>query len=81
MINKLPLRIHYHHERYDGAGYLNGLVGDEIPLIAKIISVADVFEALTSNRAYRSAMSEENTLEILVEKKGKMFNPKLVDVF
>jgi len=73
--------VRYHHERYDGRGYPKGLSGDEIPMIAQIISVADVYEALTSDRSYRKAMSSEEAIGILVEEKGRMLNPELVDVF
>lgn len=71
----------YHHEKYNGGGYPNGLVGDEIPMIAQIISVADIYDALTSDRAYRSAINCHEAMEILIEEKGKALNPILVDVF
>ncbi|MBC7961059.1 MAG: HD domain-containing protein [Vallitaleaceae bacterium] len=73
--------ILYHHERYDGLGYPEGLKGDEIPLIAQIISVADVFDALASDRPYRKAFNFLESLELLKENSGKMFNPAIVDVF
>jgi HD-GYP domain-containing protein (c-di-GMP phosphodiesterase class II) len=71
----------YHHERYDGNGYPNRLKAEEIPMIAQIIAVADVFDALTSDRSYRKALSYEDAMEILLSEKGKMLNPILVDVF
>jgi len=71
----------HHHEYYNGKGYPEGLAGDQIPLIAQIISVADMYDALTSNRAYRDAMDSVAALRILNEEKGKMLNPHLVDVF
>lgn len=73
--------ILYHHERYDGGGYPEGLKGDQIPLIAQIISVADVYEALTSDRSYRKAMSSSDAMEILKEEAGGGLNPELVDIF
>lgn len=60
----LPL-IKHHHERYDGSGYPSGLVGDEIPLLARIMAIVDVYDALTSRRAYRDAMSHEQAMRIL----------------
>ena len=71
----------YHHERWDGSGYPEGLHGDMIPLSARIMAVADVFDALTSKRVYKSAFSLEKVLSILEEGKGKQFDPKCVDAF
>jgi HD-GYP domain-containing protein (c-di-GMP phosphodiesterase class II) len=71
----------YHHERYDGKGYPEGLKGDDIPIIAQIISVADVFDALVTDRPYRKAFSVNKALEIMVENSGTMFNPMLVSAF
>ncbi|MDA3845502.1 MAG: HD-GYP domain-containing protein [Vallitaleaceae bacterium] len=79
--DKAKYGIKYHHERWDGAGYPDGLKGDEIPLIAQIISIADVFDALTSDRPYREAMDCHIAMKIIQENKGKMFNPELVDIF
>jgi putative nucleotidyltransferase with HDIG domain len=70
-----------HHERYDGAGYPNGLRGEDIPLEAKIVSIADVFDALSSDRPYRKGLSLDKTLEIVVSMKGKELDPALVDLF
>lgn len=70
-----------HHERYDGSGYPNGLQGEEIPLGARIIAVADFFEAITSMRHYRAPMSEENALMLLQSKSGSHFEPVVVDAF
>lgn len=69
-----------HHERFDGKGYPNGLKGDEIPLFSQIISVADVFDAVTTSRAYRKAMSREKAIEIIQKESGKAFNPKIVEI-
>ena len=73
--------IRYHHERYDGKGYPQGLSGEDIPLIARIIAVADVFEALTSARSHRGAVSKEAAAAVLVEVSGSQLDSKLVDAF
>jgi len=73
--------ILYHHERYDGKGYPLGLKGDEIPLSAKIVAIADVYEALVSNRPYRKAFSHNKALEIIKKESGKQFDPKIVSIF
>lgn len=73
--------ILYHHEKYDGTGYPEGLKGDQIPLCARIIAVADVFDALTTDRPYRSALSWQQALKFIRENKGKYFDPVVVDVF
>src|SRR5919204_360425 len=70
-----------HHERYDGSGYPNGLSGNQIPLAAQIIAVADTFEAMTSTRPYRPAMSRELALTELRAVAGKQLNPVVVEVF
>ena len=76
----LPL-IRHHHERYDGKGYPDGLSGDNIPLLARILSVADAFDAMTSDRPYRKAMSVKDAIRELIKGKGTQFDPKIVDVF
>lgn len=74
-----PLQgVKYHHERYDGSGYPDGLKGDKIPLIAAIISVADAFDAMTTNRPYRPALTDAQAIEELKNNSGKQFNPILV---
>ena len=73
--------ILHHHERYDGTGYPEGLKSDDIVLEAQILSLADVFDALTSERPYRRAMTLEEALKILDEGKGSQFEPKLADTF
>lgn len=70
--------ILYHHERWDGSGYPRGLKGTEIPLMARILAVADVYEALTSDRPYRRALSPEEALAIM--KNGGELDPKVVEV-
>lgn len=77
----IKLGVKHHHEHWDGTGYPDGLKGNEIPLIAQIIAVADVYDALTSDRSYRKAMTHEKAFQIIIEESGKLFNPLLVDVF
>jgi HD-GYP domain-containing protein (c-di-GMP phosphodiesterase class II) len=71
----------FHHERWDGQGYPNGLSGEAIPLIARILSVGDAFDAMTSDRPYRKAMSVGEALVELQANAGKQFDPSLVEVF
>ena len=71
----------YHHERWDGKGYPEGLHGEVIPLSARVMAVADVFDALTSPRVYKPAFSLEKSLEIISEGSGTQFDPKCVEVF
>ena len=71
----------YHHERWDGKGYPEGLKEEEIPLSARIMAVADVFDALTSKRVYKPAFTMEKSLEMILEGKGTQFDPKCVEVF
>lgn len=68
----------YHHERYDGKGYPVGLKGDEIPIWAQIVSVADVFDALISERVYKAAYSPEKALEMIINGECGLFNPLIV---
>jgi PAS domain S-box-containing protein len=70
-----------HHERWDGTGYPRGLKGEEIPLPARIFTVVDVYDALTSNRPYRAAWSQENAINYITEKSGKYFDPQVVRTF
>ena len=70
-----------HHEKYDGSGYPNGLVGDHIPLCARIVAVADVYDALTSLRPYKQAWASEKAYEYLTAQRGRHFDPGLVDAF
>jgi HD-GYP domain-containing protein (c-di-GMP phosphodiesterase class II) len=70
-----------HHEKWDGSGYPRHLKGEEIPLQARIFSVVDVWDALRSNRLYRSAWSEDKTLDYIAVETGKSFDPKVVEVF
>ena len=71
----------YHHERYDGRGYVHGLKGEEIPLNARIIGIVDAFDAMTANRVYRKKLDFAFVLEELRKGRGTQFDPKLVDIF
>jgi len=70
-----------HHERWDGKGYPQGLKGDEIPLLARIFSVADVYDAMTSDRPYRKARTHEEAIKYIRSQSGRHFDPHIVDVF
>ena len=70
-----------HHERWDGSGYPQGLKGEEIPLSARIMALADVYDALRSERSYKEAYSEEKAKQIMQEEAGHQFDPELVEVF
>lgn len=73
--------IHYHHERYDGTGYPEGLSGERIPLVARIIAVADAFDAMSSSRPYREKLKMEVIVQEIKDCSGTQFDPKVVDVF
>ena len=73
--------VQFHHERFDGKGYPKGLKGTDIPLWARIISVADTFHALTSNRPYRRGVRHDNALRVIREVKGRQLCPDCVDLF
>ncbi|MFP4637283.1 MAG: HD-GYP domain-containing protein [Spirochaetaceae bacterium] len=70
----------YHHERYDGTGYPHGLSGEDIPLSARIAAVADVYDALTSDRPYKSAWSHRSAIREIESERGRHFDPVLVDI-
>lgn len=70
----------YHHERYDGKGYVHGLKGEEIPQNVRIIGIADAFDAMTANRVYRKRLDLEYVLEELKEGSGTQFDPQLVEI-
>ena len=71
----------YHHEKFDGTGYPEGRMGKNIPLISRILTIADVYEAITSNRSYRPSMPEKTALKIIYEEQGRQFDPRLVRAF
>lgn len=72
---------YYHHEHWDGSGYPFGLTGEEIPLSARIVAIADVYDALTTKRRYKKSFSHEEACALILENKGKQFDPDLVNVF
>lgn len=82
--NKFPSDILFvallHHEKYDGSGYPIGLIGKEIPVAARIVSICDVFDALTSDRPYRKAYPIEDAIQIM-ENTKEQFDPELIDIF
>lgn len=73
--------ILYHHERYDGKGYPNGLAGENIPIVAQIIAVADAYQAMTSDRPYRKALGRDHAMGELRRCAGTQFNPRVVEAF
>jgi putative two-component system response regulator len=90
MYHRIPTQhyLHYasviasfHHERYDGKGYPHGLKGDNIPLCARIMAVADVYDALMASRVYRTRMSHSNAMDIVKSSRYTQFDPRIVDVF
>jgi len=70
-----------HHEKWDGSGYPNNLSGEKIPLQGRIMAVADVYDALISDRPYKKAMTHEEAIKIISEGKGTHFDPVLIDLF
>ena len=71
----------YHHERWDGTGYPNGIAGEDIPLSARIMAVADVFDALVSRRSYKEPFPVEKAMSVIREGSGTHFDPTVVDAF
>ena len=77
---KLAVGAKWHHERYDGRGYPDGLKGRDIPEEARIIAVADAYDAMTSNRSYRKTMSQAAVREQIEQGKGTQFDPRFADI-
>ena len=73
--------IYSHQEKFDGTGYPDGLKGKEIPIGARILAIADAYEAMTSDRAYRRARSREDAMDELQRMGGQQFDPEIVDIF
>ena len=73
--------VRSHHESWDGSGYPDGLAGEQIPIGARILSVVDCFDALTSDRPYRRRLSDAEALQILADRRGNMYDPRVVDTF
>ena len=76
----LSIGAHYHHERYDGKGYPDGLSGEDIPEIARIIAVADAYDAMSSNRSYRDKLSQKSTRDELMKGIGTQFDPRFAEI-
>src|SRR6185369_14542542 len=71
----------YHHERWDGSGYLMGLSGDSIPLEARLVTVADVFDALISKRIYKAAVPFNDAFKLMLDASGSHFDPQIIAAF
>ena len=80
-LHNAKLFAEFHHENWDGSGYPHGLKGEEIPLQGRIMAVADVYDALISERSYKKAMSDDEASAIIIEESGKRFDPEIVKVF
>ena len=80
-LNGVIKAVRHHHERFDGGGYPNGKAGGEIPIEARILAVADAFDAMTSDRPYRRAMSRDEAIGELKRESGKQFDPAVVKIF
>ncbi|MDQ7030637.1 MAG: HD domain-containing protein [Ardenticatenia bacterium] len=80
LVEAIPV-VRYHHEAWDGSGYPEGLRRQEIPLLARIFMVADTYDAVTSDRPYRSRRSPEEALAVIREERGRRFDPEIVNVF
>jgi len=78
--NIIPL-VFYHHEKWDGSGYPSGIKGEEIPIGVRIIAIADVYQALTSDRPYRKAYKKEKAIAILKKGSGCQFDPRITGIF
>ena len=81
MLNAIIPFILHHHERWDGKGYPDKLKGEDIPLGARIVAIADVYQALISKRPYRKAFSKSKALEMIKKASGTQFDPRIVSVF
>ena len=80
-LRKIALYVKHHHERIDGKGYPDGLKGEEIPLISRIIAVVDAYDAMTSDRPYRDALSQNDAIEELIYNAGTQFDKYIVKIF
>ncbi|MEL7656359.1 MAG: HD-GYP domain-containing protein [Bacillota bacterium] len=80
-MSEIAKYVLYHHERYDGLGYPKGLKGEEIPLLSRIISVVDSYDAMTNQRVYRETLNKDMAVMELLRNKGKQFDPDIVDIF
>jgi len=73
--------VRNHHERWDGSGYPDKMVGEDIPLVARIVAIADAYDAMSTDRPYKKALSLEECEAILRKTAGKMYDPDLIEVF
>ncbi len=73
--------VRYHHERWDGRGYIKGLKGEEIPIEARVVAITDVYDALRQDRPYKESYSHEKSIRIIKEGRGTQFDPRLTDIF
>ena len=80
LTKKLAVAAKCHHERYDGAGYPSGIAGEDIPEEARIIAVADAYDAMSSDRSYRAHLSQDEIREELKKGSGGQFDPKFADI-
>jgi putative two-component system response regulator len=80
-LNNAKMFAGYHHERWDGKGYPHGVKGEDIPLQGRIMAIADVYDALVSERPYKKGLSSEEAVKIIMENSGTQFDPKIADVF
>jgi HD-GYP domain-containing protein (c-di-GMP phosphodiesterase class II) len=71
----------HHHEKFDGSGYPHGIAGNDIPLVARMISLADTFDAMSSSRTYRNAMTRQSVLDEMKRVSGTQFDPELAEHF
>ena len=81
LLNEARIAALTHHEKWNGEGYPDGIKGEDIPLSGRIVAIADVFDALTSERPYKNAWPVEKALDLLKEESGQHFDPKLVPAF
>ncbi|HLG27594.1 MAG TPA: HD domain-containing phosphohydrolase, partial [Paenisporosarcina sp.] len=81
LLRTAAIIAHEHHEKWDGTGYPNGLKEQEIHIFGRITAIADVFDALSSDRVYKKAWSMEEIMTYLLEQRGKHFDPSLIDLF
>lgn len=80
--NEVISAVRHHHERWDGSGYPDGLTGKDIPLPARVIAVADAFDAMTTNRPYkRNALSEKDAIQEMIRCSGTQFDPRITQIF
>jgi HD-GYP domain-containing protein (c-di-GMP phosphodiesterase class II) len=80
LASAIPI-VRSHHEQWNGAGYPDGLAGEQIPLMARIVAVADAFDAMTTDRPYRSGVSLQSAFEEINDKAGKQFDPQVAAAF